>query len=294
MDETASVFDGLDRRRVAEAAPLPLDRIALRDFTCAADIGAFRSERGRLQRLRFNVVLEVSRHLAARDDDVDKVISYDLITEAIETELKAERFNLLETLAERIAARCLADRRVHRAFVRVEKLDRVPGALGVEIVRQRLPEDTAVLPGAVRAEAPVPVSGPLVVYLPEAVLTGPALAAWIALPGPVVFCLPPMDRQPLPEGEAGRRMALLSVERAAWSLAGRFPALTVVDSRTELEWAVKGGLSAVWAPSRMVTAALGEAPEAPEDLARWLAGTCQARGFVSAAGSPPAPEGLAG
>ena len=72
-------------------------------------------------------MLEVSHHAAAQDDDVDQVISYDTITEAIEAALAVERVNLLETLAERIAAGCLADRRAVRVFVRVEKLDRIPG-----------------------------------------------------------------------------------------------------------------------------------------------------------------------
>jgi dihydroneopterin aldolase len=50
------------------------------------------------------------------------------------------RINLVETLADRIAAQCLADRRVLSATVRVEKLDVMPdaGAVGVEIERHRI------------------------------------------------------------------------------------------------------------------------------------------------------------
>ena len=135
------------------------------------EIGAFRSERGVTQRIRFNVVLEVSHHTAAEDDDVDKVISYDTITEAIEHELAAERINLLETLAERVAARCLADPRAVRVFVRIEKLDRIPGTLGVEIVRSRLGDAARRLrpverraappkPGSARASSSSPRSSP--------------------------------------------------------------------------------------------------------------------------------------
>ena len=50
-------------------------------------------------------------------------------------ELNVERLNLLETLAERIADRILIEPQAIRVFVRIEKLDRGPGALGVEIVR---------------------------------------------------------------------------------------------------------------------------------------------------------------
>ena len=141
MDETAIAFEPPHVRASATHAGPPLDRISVRDYVRQVEIGAFRSERGVTQRVRFNVVLEVSHHTAAQDDDVDKVISYDTITEAIEHELAAERINLLETLAERVAARCLADPRAVRAFVRIEKLDRIPGALGVEIVRTRLGDE---------------------------------------------------------------------------------------------------------------------------------------------------------
>ena len=41
------------------------------------------------------------------DDDVDKILSYDKVTGAISDEVFAERVNLLETLAERIADRVL-------------------------------------------------------------------------------------------------------------------------------------------------------------------------------------------
>ena len=50
------------------------------------------------------------------------------------------RINLVETLAERIAERCLEDHRILDAKVRVEKLDVMPeaSAVGVEIERHRV------------------------------------------------------------------------------------------------------------------------------------------------------------
>ena len=47
--------------------------------------------------------------------------------------------NLVETLAERIAAACLKDRRVMAARVRIEKPEIIPNArsVGVEIERAR-------------------------------------------------------------------------------------------------------------------------------------------------------------
>ena len=85
-----------------DAGADPRDRISLRDHIVEADIGAFQQERGQKQRLRFNVVVEVRPHPAPLDDDVDRILSYDRITESIASELAAERLNLLETLAERV------------------------------------------------------------------------------------------------------------------------------------------------------------------------------------------------
>ena len=283
MDETAIAF----------ATPLdggadPLDRISVRDDIRAVEIGAFGSERGLTQRLRFNVVLEVAPPEAARDDDVDLVLSYDTITEAIEAELAAERLNLLETLAERIAARCLADRRAARAFVRIEKLDRGTGALGVEIVRARA-----------AAPAPAPVAAaPMVLYLSAEARAAARAPAWLdacaALARPPVLCLGPDRPEPAAATEAALRVGLLAIERAAWALADRDPRFEVIGTRTELDWATRRGRPAIWAPVKMVLDARARPAadaSAPAALAAWLAAALGAPFAV--AGVEEAPPGAA-
>ncbi len=302
MEDIATAFEALSARVKPAAGAQPLDRISVRDYTRDVEIGAFKSERGQKQRIRFNVVLEVSRHTAAQSDDVDKVISYDLIVEAIEAQLSTERINLLETLAERVAERCLTDRRVVKAYVRIEKLDRIPGALGVEIVRFRLPGGTSVLPSLVPSRQPAQDAvNPMVVFLPNVLLKGPGLAGWIAaiksLERPCVICVEPIDpAEALSGSESARRIGLLSIEQNAWQLAGMVTELTVVDSRTELDWAIKHGVLAVWAPSKIVTDAL-EKPTVdasdPIGLARWFAHEFSAHDIV-VAGDGAEPGDLAG
>jgi len=276
MDETAIAFEAPNVRAAATAVGAPLDRISVRDYEREVEIGAFQSERGVQQRIRFNVVLEVSRHNAAQDDDVDKVISYDTITEAIEIQLRTERINLLETLAERVADRVLEDPRAVRAFVRIEKLDRIPGTLGVEIVRMR--HDEPKIHRVEPAALPDSVPHPLVVCLSNHVLHGPNLGAWLdAIAGhdlPAIICVEPTVEpaarvaSPLVQ----RRIDLLSMEQNAWVLAGKDRRCVVVDSRTELDWAMKHGQLSVWAPGKIVMDAVPH----PKDirtapLALWLA-----------------------
>ena len=196
-----------ERAGSATAGPVP-DRISLRDHIALADIGAFQQERGHPQRLRFNVVVELRQQPAgAETDDVDRILSYDRITEAIAAELEAERLNLLETLAERIARRILAEPQPLRVFLRIEKLDRGPGALGVEIVRSR--DDAGTFD--VAQDAPRPIIG----YLDNATIDAPDLAARLdALAGsgaPVILTVgqPDLIRPATGHAPTQRRIDLL-------------------------------------------------------------------------------------
>ena len=266
----------------------PRDRISVRDYIVSVEIGAFSSERGVTQRIRFNVVLEVAAHTAASTDDVDKVLSYDTITAAIDTQLATERINLLETLAERVAERLLDDRRVYRAFVRIEKLDRIPGALGIEIVRTRRDAAVGVI-GDVAEDAAQDVPAPQVVLISNAVMASPARERWIdaisSTGTPTILCLevmPGFDSDA--PGWPGRRVALLSVEQNAWSLASGDDRCKVVASRTELDYVLKEGQLAVWAPSKIVTDTLERPNIDPRDafaLVHWFAGQVEARRIVA-------------
>lgn len=135
--ETRLAFAHPSERAAATATDPELDRISLRDHIVEVEIGAFQAERGVTQRICFNVVVEVKPLTGPVDDDVDRILSYDRVTEAIAAALAVERLALLETLAERVAERILIEPQAVRVFVRIEKLDRGPGALGVEIVRAR-------------------------------------------------------------------------------------------------------------------------------------------------------------
>jgi 7,8-dihydroneopterin aldolase/epimerase/oxygenase len=297
IDETYLAFEPPVARSAATSSGENLDRISVRDYLREVEIGAFQAERGVKQRIRFNVVLEVSHHAAAATDDVDQVLSYDTIIEAIDAQLSTERINLLETLAERVAERVLTNRKAVRVFVRIEKLDRIPGTLGVEIVRSRIEGENVVRPVANQVEEDVLVH-PLVVFLPNTVLHSAGLSAWLdaiaSHDTPVIICV----EQALEDAPKARvaaadwRIELLSIEQNAWVLAGRDKRCVVVDSRTELDWAMKHGQLSVWAPSRIVLDAVdGPAQVAPIDLANWFAAEFSARNLVVLEGFEGAEQG---
>jgi dihydroneopterin aldolase len=272
-------FGHPEERSLASAGADPRDRISLRDHVVEADIGAFQKERGHRQRLMFNVVVEVRPAPKPLNDDVDRILSYDRITEAIAAELAAERLNLLETLAERVAERILAEPQAMRAFVRIEKLDIGPYKLGVEIVRSRAEAALKVL-GQDGTEAAV---HPLVVFLDNATLAAPDLPqrldGWARGGRPVILTvgLPDLPRPETGHKPTQRRVDMLAIEQNAWALAARDARCVVMATRTEIDWAVKRGQVLVWAPSKMVLDAVdGPTSREPVALALWLAETMAA------------------
>ena len=273
-DDLAHAFAHPEERAAAMTGPR--DRISLRDHVVQADIGAFQQERGAPQRLRFNVVVEVSA-AGPLNDDVDRILSYDRITEAIAAELAAERLNLLETLAEGVAARILAAPQAARVFLRIEKLDIGPYALGVEIVRSRaevaaLREDDAL--------------HPLVVLLDNATIGSADLAQRLTAlehDAPVILTVGPPDmvRPITGHRPTQARIDLLAIEQNAWVLAARDPRCVVVETRTEITWAMRQGRMVVWAPSKLVLdAADPPTSRAPGALALWLAELLGAKALV--------------
>lgn len=114
------------------------DRIFLRDFVLPIEIGAYQSEHGRRQKVRFSVEADLApRGRPARD--MRDVVSYDLFADAIRALTANRHIAMAETLAEEIAARVLAHPRILVVRVNVEKLEVGPGVVGVAIERAKQP-----------------------------------------------------------------------------------------------------------------------------------------------------------
>ena len=277
--------------RAEASGTTPCDRISLRDYTVEVEIGAFQLERGTLQRVKFNIVVEVAPIAGPIDDDVDRILSYDRVIEAIGIELEAERINLLETLAARVAERILVEPQAERVFVRIEKLDRGPFALGVEIVRSR---DGVSYAGQTHQEAP----HPRVLFLTNEAIASLNLKGWIdalaSRDAPLIICAGAADLAAPQTGHAmtQRRIDLLAIEQNAWVLAATDLRCKVVETRTELDWAIKNGQICVWAPSKIVLDAVDGPSTNPRDalaLAVWFASEIQAKElFVIGAEAPEA------
>src|SRR5690606_4384635 len=115
------------------------DRVFIRDLLLRAIIGINDDERINKQDVLINIELETDTRQAAESDDIERAVNYrDIAKETIEL-VEGSQFFLFERLAQEIANICLADERVHRARVTVEKPTAVRFArrVGVTIERGR-------------------------------------------------------------------------------------------------------------------------------------------------------------
>ena len=125
-------------RPLSEARPRTAARtLFIRDLVVPCAIGVHAHERGRRQRVRIDVSLTIAEPDAPHWDRIEGVPNYDDVVAGVQALVESGHVNLAETLAERIADLCLADRRIARARVRVEKLDVLSdgAVVGVEVER---------------------------------------------------------------------------------------------------------------------------------------------------------------
>ncbi|MBX6389996.1 MAG: dihydroneopterin aldolase [Frankia sp.] len=117
------------------------DRITLTGLRVRGRHGVLPAERELGQEFVVDVTLWLDTAPAAAADDVTLTVHYGELAEALAAVVAGEPVDLLETLAERLAAVCLADKRVERAEVTVHKpAAPIPLAfddVAVTIVRER-------------------------------------------------------------------------------------------------------------------------------------------------------------
>ena len=96
-----------------------------------AEIGVYRHEIGRVQPLIVDVELDVP---TGGSDRLAETLNYETILQAAQQLAAEGHIDLVETFAHRLADRCLADPRVTRARIRIEKpLALAPHAVGAGV-----------------------------------------------------------------------------------------------------------------------------------------------------------------
>jgi dihydroneopterin aldolase len=113
--------------------------ILVKDLVMPASIGVHRHEHDAPQRIKINLDLTLSDSGEPLNDDIASVVCYEDIVVRVRAVVGRGHIKLVESLARDIADVCIADSRVLKVMVRVEKLDVFTdtASVGVEIERHR-------------------------------------------------------------------------------------------------------------------------------------------------------------
>ncbi len=98
-----------------------LDRVALRGLRGYGRHGVLPSERANGQPFLIDVELGLDTRRAAKSDDLTDTVDYAGLADRVVALVEGDPVNLIETLAERIAAMCLEPAGVEQVQVTVHK-----------------------------------------------------------------------------------------------------------------------------------------------------------------------------
>jgi 7,8-dihydroneopterin aldolase/epimerase/oxygenase len=133
------------RVRTGEAAPALAPtkalttKIFIKGLTVEAECGVYAFEKGKKRPLIIDIEVSVGGDVRSTSDDLSQTIDYDTLAAHIHDVANASHLHLIETFAEQVCERVLADPRILQVRLRIEKPGSVPGAQcsGVEIERTR-------------------------------------------------------------------------------------------------------------------------------------------------------------
>ena len=140
MSMAARICSGpVERFRREQGDARVRDKVTIRDLKVDCVIGIQPKERVMRQLVILNITMWCDHSKAARSDDIDDTVDYKILKDRLVEDIGETEYFLIERMAERIAEICLADARVGRVVVTVDKPGALTGArsVAVEVDRQR-------------------------------------------------------------------------------------------------------------------------------------------------------------
>ena len=114
-----------------------MDRVFINSLEVLCTIGVYEWEKTIKQKLVFDLVLAFDNRPAAQDDNIDLALDYAVLSQRIVEFTQNHTFELIETMAEGVAAMILAEFNVPGLQLTLSKPGAVPMAanVGVQITR---------------------------------------------------------------------------------------------------------------------------------------------------------------
>ncbi|QCG46948.1 dihydroneopterin aldolase [Aeromonas schubertii] len=118
-----------------------MDKVFIRGLEVLSTIGVYQWEKGIRRKLIVDLEMGFNNRPAAAGDDIHQALDYANLSERITRHMSTTVVELVETMAEQVAALVLTDNRVQWVRVTLTKPGAVPNAagVGVEILRHQQP-----------------------------------------------------------------------------------------------------------------------------------------------------------
>ncbi len=114
-------------------------KIFIKGLEVDTECGVYAHEKGKKRPLIIDIEVHVTVDVRSTSDELSQTVDYDTLAAHIHAVAGAAHLHLIETFAEQVCARVLADTRIERVILRVEKPSSIVGAKcsGIEIERTR-------------------------------------------------------------------------------------------------------------------------------------------------------------
>ena len=102
-------------------------------------IGFHKHEKIKKQKIKFNIVLDISQNSIPDEKDIKSIVDYEKITNKLENLTKNKKYNFLESLVEDSFKEIFEDKRINSATIKIEKPEAIKNAksVGVEVFKTR-------------------------------------------------------------------------------------------------------------------------------------------------------------
>lgn len=108
--------------------------LLIKDLVITAKHGVHKYEKLHPQRFNVSVALTVDTSKAGKSDDLNDTVNWSELRQLVVDTVEKNSFNLMERLAQEVAAQIKADKRASKVTVKIEKLDAWDsGVPGIEL-----------------------------------------------------------------------------------------------------------------------------------------------------------------
>ena len=106
--------------------------ILIKNLILKASVGIYPKEKIRKQKVQFNISIVTKDNIKTKNN-ISDFVSYEDVIKSVKYVINSGHIPLVENLADKIAKKCLTDRRILKIEIMIEKLEPFKEAKGVGI-----------------------------------------------------------------------------------------------------------------------------------------------------------------